>query len=308
MQLLRKFAVRTAVAAVGLALLALIGYVGGWLFWFTVAALTVVALSEYYSALQTKGIRPNVHLGWLCSLLMLFITQQGQDIRQMASPPGGSVPGAGLESTASVLQVMMLVLFLCSAGTLVAQFKMRPGQSAVVNSATTVFGVVYVGVLMSFLLRMRYVDIPALTHYDLARGFTHRMGGLIFAVAPVWLCDAAAYFAGTLWGRRKLAPAISPNKTVEGSVAGLVAAVLGAVLLGAWLHIPTLHCLLLGLVMGVLGQLGDLGKSVLKRDLGVKDFGSLFGPHGGVIDRFDAILFNMPLVYWYFWYFWMARV
>ena len=88
-------------------------------------------------------------------------------------------------------------------------------------------------------------------------------------------------------------------------MAGLLAAVAGALLMGVWLSMPLLHCVVLGLLMGVMGQIGDLAKSVLKRDLGVKDFGSLFGPHGGVIDRFDALLFNMPLVYWYFWFFWV---
>jgi phosphatidate cytidylyltransferase len=63
-----------------------------------------------------------------------------------------------------------------------------------------------------------------------------------------------------------------------------------------------MQCITLGAVMGTVGQLGDLGKSVLKRDIGVKDFGHIFGPHGGVLDRFDAILFSMPLIYWYFWF------
>jgi phosphatidate cytidylyltransferase len=75
---------------------------------------------------------------------------------------------------------------------------------------------------------------------------------------------------------------------------------------GLWLGLPARHCLLLGAMIGVVGQLGDLGKSVLNRDLGISDFSSLSGPHGGVLDRFDAILVCMPLVCWYFWLLWLS--
>ena len=133
----------------------------------------------------------------------------------------------------------------------------------------------------------------------------HRLGGLLFIIVSVWACDTAAYIGGNLLGRHKLAPDISPNKTIEGSISGFVAAIIGALLVGLWLGLPARHCIALGAMVGVLGQVGDLCKSVLKRDLGIKDFSTLFGPHGGVLDRFDAILVCMPLVYWYFWLFWI---
>lgn len=308
MQLLLKFLQRAGVAVIGLSLLLLIGYRGGWWFFAAVAALTVVAQSEYYSALSHKGIRPNVALGWLCALMILLVTYLGEQAGSVARY--GSRPGAhsavGVEASAHVLQLTLFVLLFCIAGTLVAQFKLRSGQSAVVNSATTVFGVVYVGVLLSFVMRMRYLDVPGLLGVE-AGEFARRMGGLIFVVASVWMCDTAAFVAGNLFGRTKLAPRISPGKTVEGSIAGFLFAVLGALLFGSWLGLPVTHCALLGALMGVVGQVGDLGKSVLKRDIGIKDFGTIFGPHGGVLDRFDAVLFCMPLVYWYFWFFFVAN-
>lgn len=296
MKWLKKFLARTVVAVVGLALLIGIGYAGGWLFFVAVSALAIMALSEYYSALQTRGIRPSVGLGWACALAMLVVTQRGE---LLSLHSGTGAPGSPAATNA--LQYILMILFVCITGTLVAQFSQRPGQSAVVNSATTVFGVVYVGLLLSFLLRMRYMDLGPLMGNPTESEFARRMGALILATTPVWMCDSAAYVAGSLWGRRKLAPTISPNKTVEGAVAGMAAAIVGAVLVGAWLHIPWSHRIPLGIVMGIVGPLGDLGKSVLKRDLGIKDFGSAFGPHGGVLDRFDAILFCMPLVYWYLW-------
>lgn len=305
-KLLMKFLARAGVAVVGLSLLFVIGYVGGWLFFAVVALLAILALSEYYSALQRKQMRPNVGLGWLCALLILFVTQESEMIRILAGPgaDGSGLPVASYEASADVLQLILGILLFCVAGTLVAQFKMRGGQSAVVNSATTVFGVVYVGILLSFVLRMRYVDVPALMgEGEIACQFARRMGGLLLVIAPIWFGDTAAFLVGNLWGRVKLAPRVSPGKTVEGSTAGLLAALLGALVVGTWwLGMPVIDSALLGLMMGTVGQLGDLGKSVLKRDIGIKDFGSLFGPHGGVLDRFDAILFTMPVVYWYFWF------
>lgn len=296
MKWLRKLLARAVVAVIGLGLLLGVGYAGGWVFFAAVSILAVMALSEYYSALQTRGIRPSVGLGWACAVAMLMVTQRGALLSLYAGTAADTTPAAR-----NALQYTLMILFVCITGTLMAQFSRRPGQSAVANSATTVFGVVYVGLLLSFVLRMRYMDLGPLMGNPGETEFARRMGALILVAGPVWLCDTAAFVAGNLWGRRKLAPTISPNKTIEGAVAGLAAAVLGAAVVGAWLHIPWFHRVTLGLLMGVVGPLGDLGKSVLKRDLGIKDFGSAFGPHGGVLDRFDAILFCMPLVYWYLW-------
>lgn len=297
-----KFLARAAVAVVWLALLIAVGYIGGWWFLGGIVVLTVLALSEYYSAVQRKGIRPSVGLGWLCAGLILLVTQLEQEVQMVTGFAGDASGGASMEASANVLQLTLFVLVFCVAAVLVGQFKRRGETSAVVNTAVTVFGVVYVGLLFSFVVRMRYVDVPFIAGDETAGEFARRMGGLILVIAPVWLCDTAAFLAGNAWGRIKLAPRISPGKTLEGSAAGLLAAIVVALVVGVWLGLPARHALILGLLMGVVGQLGDLCKSILKRDLGIKDFGALFGPHGGALDRFDAILFSMPLVYWYFWF------
>ena len=296
---------RTLVAVVGLSLLLLVGYAGGLAFFAVVLVLATVALHEYYSALNRRGLQPDVSVGWACTALILLITHYGERLRVLAGPghDGEILPQVSVEVATDVLQFILLALLVCVAGTLIAHFRQRPGTSAVVNSATTVFGVVYVGVLLSFALRMRYLDIPLLAGAPEATEFAHRMGGLLLVIAPIWLADTAAFVVGGLWGRRKLAPRVSPGKTVEGAVANLLTAVAATLLLGhLWLGLAPVHALILGGLMGVVGQLGDLCKSVLKRDLGIKDFGTLFGPHGGVLDRFDAILFAMPVVFWYLWF------
>jgi phosphatidate cytidylyltransferase len=304
MQFLWKVLKRGVIAVGGLAIVIAVGYMGGVPYFLIVSLLALVGLTEYYSALQTKGYRPNVVLGWVCGFLMLLVAQRGEQIRALAGAGSAdSLAVNGLKATTDAFQYTLLILFFCITGTLICQFSRRPGQSAVVNSASTVFGVVYIGLLFSFVLRLRYLDVPGLLGTADASEFSRRMGALFMGAAPVWMCDTAAYLVGSLWGHIRLAPTVSPNKTVEGSAAGLLAAIIGMVAVGAWLGLPASHSVLLGVMMGIVGQLGDLGKSVLKRDIGIKDFGSMLGPHGGVLDRFDAILFSMPLVYWYFWFF-----
>ena len=121
---------------------------------------------------------------------------------------------------------------------------------------------------------------------------------ILSAAIPIWAGDTAAIFAGKAFGKHKLAPSISPNKTWEGSIANLLAAVGAAAALGYFLKYPMDKMLLLGVSCGVLGQVGDLFESYLKRQAGVKDSGNLLPGHGGVFDRLDSLLMTAPLSYW----------
>ncbi len=137
---------------------------------------------------------------------------------------------------------------------------------------------------------------------------------VIIVLASAWLCDAGAYFVGCKFGKRRLAPVVSPKKSVEGLYGGLATAVVGNVLLSLlfvtlqnkgvfeghlsylW-HINYLYVALATPVLSLLGVLGDLSASVIKRRFGIKDFGSIFPGHGGMLDRFDSLLFIAPVVY-----------
>lgn len=123
---------------------------------------------------------------------------------------------------------------------------------------------------------------------------------LLFLLLCVWVCDSAAYYVGSAIGRKKLAPAISPNKTVEGAIGGTLGAAGAAILLTMFNLVPwsTGFSLAAGLAIAVLGQMGDLAESMLKRDAGVKDSGSLIPGHGGMLDRVDALLFTVPVFYY----------
>ena len=123
---------------------------------------------------------------------------------------------------------------------------------------------------------------------------------LLFLLLCVWICDSAAYYVGSTMGKRKLAPGISPNKTVEGSIAGVLGSMAGALLLNAFSLVqwPLWFVFCAGALIAVFAQLGDLAESMIKRDAGVKDSGNLIPGHGGVLDRVDALLFTVPIFYY----------
>jgi phosphatidate cytidylyltransferase len=164
--------------------------------------------------------------------------------------------------------------------------------------SATVFGVVYVGLLAGYLIGVRMIqDAPG----------TSRLGPKLLTMffALVMMTDTGAYYAGRTFGRHKLAPRISPGKTVEGSAGGFFAAMITGPLchLIFFPEIPIAHAAALGALIGILGQVGDLAESMLKRGAGVKDSGNLLPGHGGMLDRVDSILFCAPVVYYYSWLF-----
>jgi phosphatidate cytidylyltransferase len=124
---------------------------------------------------------------------------------------------------------------------------------------------------------------------------------IISVLATIWICDTAAYHIGSIAGKHKLFPRVSPNKSWEGAIAGFIAAIASAVaakylVLG---YLPISGAVIIGVIVGVIGQLGDLAESLLKRDAGVKDSSTLLPGHGGIFDRFDSLLLVAPCVYLY---------
>ena len=171
----------------------------------------------------------------------------------------------------------------------------RPGRDVerpappTVAIAGTLLGVYWVGF--------------AFAHAELLRELPHGNGVFLDVLIGTFVGDTGAYFGGRLFGRRPLAPIVSPNKTVEGLFCGMLFAVLAVFLAGlyqTWLSQG--DALLLGVAVAVLGPLGDLFESLVKRDAGVKDSGSVFGPHGGALDRLDGALFTVVVGY----YIWLA--
>jgi phosphatidate cytidylyltransferase len=182
-----------------------------------------------------------------------------------------------------VLPMLALSLVL---GTLLSAPLWTGGRLAIEPMALTVLGVVYVAWFLGH----------AVLVYRLPDGADL----VLLLVGVTWIGESTAYLVGSALGRHKLAPVVSPNKTIEGGVAQVIASVLGALALGAWLtEWSTARAVGAGVLLGLVGQIGDLAESIIKRSVGVKDTGNLIPGHGGILDRVDGLLFNAPALYYY---------
>ncbi len=211
--------------------------------------------------------------------------------------------GHGLElalGSALTLALIIAMQFGGHAGAMLALLLLvvlgsRLISGRALNSSLSDSGILSLGVL--------YVGFT-LGHLPLTRALNDGSALIFFLLLVTWLGDTGAYAAGKTLGRHKLAPTISPNKTVEGLIGGLLLAVLGAYAAKlTFLPMMTpVDCLVLGLGLGAVGALGDLVESAMKRSAGVKDAGHLLVGHGGFLDRLDSLLFTAPAFYYYLTY------
>ncbi len=180
--------------------------------------------------------------------------------------------------------VFLVALIAALTSRLVATSELK---RSLVDSSVMVFGVLYVSLTLGHLLLTR--TLPGGEYL------------IFFLVLVTWAGDTGAYYAGVTLGRHKLAPVVSPNKTIEGLLGGLVLAVVVAFIAQRW-FLPTftiLDCVATGLLLTGVGVLGDLSESAMKRSAGVKDSGAVIPAHGGMLDRLDSLLFTAPTFYYY---------
>jgi phosphatidate cytidylyltransferase len=196
-----------------------------------------------------------------------------------------------------VLQVPLYTWVLAVVAILGLAICLRGADGKPLGAAsTTVFGILYTGATLSFLYALRY--------HNYAVGDAAGALAVIFPVVLTWASDTGAYFSGRLIGGRKLVPSVSPGKTVAGAIGALVVTVAATYGFVELLLIPTaqlaftpLGIVVFGLVISVVAQIGDLAESLLKREAGQKDSGTLFPGHGGVLDRLDSLFFVLPAAY-----------
>lgn len=163
-------------------------------------------------------------------------------------------------------------------------------QPYIANVATTLLGMVYCGWFPLHLIFLRDLANPV---YDSGLGF------VVLMFMSVILTDIGCYYAGNKWGKHKLAPVISPNKTIEGSIGGAICSIISAEVIGLYLGEGWFISLLAGVICTIFAQIGDLCESLLKRDAGVKDSGSSLPGHGGFLDRTDSFVFTIPVMYYF---------
>ncbi len=175
----------------------------------------------------------------------------------------------------------------------------RNHNSAVFNTGTTLIGIFYIGLFSSSLIKIR-----EFYNYN---NFIYDRGGLIIIsiLITIWVCDSAAFFIGTPLGKHKLFKRVSPNKSWEGAIAGFVFSIITIIALKSFLvdFLSWQDAIVIGIITGSAGQVGDLIESLIKRDCSVKDSSSIIPGHGGIFDRFDSLLFTAPIIYIYLKYF-----
>ena len=237
------------------------------------AAAMVFALYEFYVLARKPDMKPDVAAGFLGSAALFTIfcfSESGRDL------------------DFSMIQVTVLVL---TAGVLIAAtLRGAPFDKIIASSGATVLGVLYIVLLGGHLVAVRMGFEQKLSAHLLSFFFLVLMGA-----------DTGAYYVGRAVGRHKLAPKISPAKTWEGVAGGMLAALALATVAHFWFfrELPLKWALPLAAVMTILGVLGDLAESALKRSAGAKDAAKILPGHGGVLDRLDSLLFNAPLIYYF---------
>lgn len=287
--------VLTAVVLVPLVLLAVFR-APIWLFTVVVGAVAILALREYLSISKAYGVTPLPWPTYLVTLLLILGAFVHADDSVLFNHP----------SLANLFHLGMLLSGIALIFGVPVVFR-DDMKMALAASGISAFAVVYIGAPLAILILFR------------AQHFTGVL--LLFALLSVWAGDTAAYYAGRFLGRHKLAPIVSPKKTWEGAVASVIASVAVALLIFHFEEpvnrmfvqqkiyfytsqvnrqpLSLLHQILLGISTNVAAQLGDLFESAIKRGAQKKDSGSLLPGHGGILDRIDAMLFALPVVWYY---------
>lgn len=262
---------RVLIAIIGIPLIFLITLQGKFFFLGFIILISILAAFEYYKLITRKNLSPMIIIGLLAILSIDLIFYFGK--------------------IQSLIPLIILIVLLSGLVELFRKPKF-PGWSASLNFAVTLFPVFYIGLSLGSLIGLR--ELKWSNYSD---------GGILIVsiLAIIWICDTTAYFVGKSLGKIKLYERVSPNKTVEGFIGGLIFALISSFLVKYLVlsYLTLVDAIVVGLIIGVFGQLGDLVESLIKRDVGVKDSSNIIPGHGGVFDRFDSLIYVAPLVYLY---------
>lgn len=259
--------------------------VGDWFLFAAVMAGGAVGMWEYYKLIQIKKIKPMTYVGIAFGLAFVAVAYLGKFPQfEIFRNSSGNI---GTVVTIYVFIILVIQFW---------QIVQRRERYGMVDLASTVFGSLYIGAFGSFMfLIMRIAD----TQFPGAEQAVQNRLVLILPMFGAWGSDVGAYFAGKFFGKNRLFPELSPKKTLEGCLGGVAFATFLFVIVAIFIKIPLHHAILLGIVASVFGQIGDLVESAFKRELGVKDSGTMLGSHGGFLDRIDSFLFVLPVIYYY---------
>ncbi len=250
----------SGIVLVALALLTII--TGGWVLYFTVLLLSLIGAGELYKAMEVRPEKgfSSLEIAGYAGIILFYIS--------LVIADGAYTLGALM---ASIILIMFVYVFSYPkyhAHQIMAAF----------------FGIAYVAVMLSCVYQTRMLE----------GGFFHVW--LIFLCS--WGCDTCAYCAGKLFGKHKMAPVLSPKKSVEGAVGGVVGAILLGLIYALATGGPAVSYMVICGIGALISMVGDLAASAIKRNMGIKDYGKLIPGHGGVLDRFDSVIFTAPVIFY----------
>ena len=268
-KLFNKLSTRIIAAIIGIPLIVVLSLYGKFLFLIFVSFIGLVSFHEFSKMAKNRKAFTNNLISYI-SILTIIINEYDQFID------------------------FRTLFFLIVASLLVFEL-FRNKESAITNLGVSFLGIFYIGFFSSSLVILR--------EFYNSSVFTYSQGGylIISILVTIWICDSSAYFLGIAYGKNKLMPRVSPNKTWEGAFAGFVFSIIGMLACKALLSdfLNWNDAIIIGLIIGTVGQIGDLIESLIKRDTFVKDSSTIIPGHGGVFDRFDSLLFSAPVVYLY---------
>lgn len=293
---------RMGVAVVGIPVVLALLWLGGIFLGVLMAAAGFIGVQEFYRMSEARGARPFKTAGAVTTGLLVVLAVRTPDPLSLAP-------------------IALGILIALTAGLFLAAIPTRwPNGTPSRDIGATIMGVMYVGIPLAFVPCLR--DLPAQLHFvDSVRGFMQvpgqdvgpltawgTMSLVLLPLLVTWTGDGSAYFVGNAIGKNKLAPTVSPGKTVEGAVGGIAGSVLAASLVAYFwiapypeMGISIMTAALMGAVIGAASQMGDLVESMLKREAGVKDSGTFFPGHGGMLDRLDSLLWAFPTTWLLVW-------
>lgn len=260
---------RVIVALIGIPLIVALCIIGKIPFLIFILLVGLISFNEFTMMLKSKNSFPNKLIG-LIAVTIIIINEYKSFIDYH------------IFLVALILVLLLLELF-------------RNKASAINNVGSTLLGIFYIGIFSAAIIDLR--------EFYAESYFTYTQGGylILSILISIWLCDSAAYFIGSAYGLHKLMLRVSPKKSWEGAVAGFIFSVIGMVASKSLMleFLSTFDAIIIGIIVGVFGQIGDLVESLIKRDANVKDSSSLIPGHGGILDRFDSLLFSAPIIYLY---------
>ncbi len=259
---------RTLINVIGIPAILYLLWQGGPVFALFIFLVMIIGLDEFYRMNTNERQSPVKLTGYIFTGLMAAYYFW--------------LPAITLLQGLSLLACFIIITLFIEMG----RDKLNPTR----NMGITVLGIMYVPVLLGSVIALRNLDTVYNTYFT------------VIMVVAIWICDSVAYIFGMKWGQKKIFPRVSPNKSWVGSIAGLVSTFIvfyGLRVQGILPDLTLLDVAVFSIITGFFGQAGDFAESLLKRDAGVKDSGKLLLGHGGVLDRFDSIIFASPLTYAY---------